>query len=250
MSQGVLPVVNEHDSVATDEIRFGDNDTLAARIASLILADVLEILTDQLGLHETDPKLDPTSPTVNIESAFARRLDTMVGSTISDLGRCGMLTKLEAARFAARSGCHTVIADGRNVDELTAIASGECRGSVLISDIEPMVARKRWIAGQLRTKGELLVDFGAEIALKEQGVSLLAVGVDQVSGRFMRGDLVAIKGKDGTVFAQGFVNYDSHEVAQIMRMPSERITEILGYVDEPEMIHRQNLALLSDRISA
>lgn len=249
MAERVLPVINENDSVATDEIRFGDNDTLAARIASLVLADVLVILTDQRGLHETDPRLDPDSPIVDIESAHASRLDEMVGSTIGELGRGGMLTKLEAARFASKSGCHTVIADGRNTDEIISIAHGNTRGTLLVSDVEPMVARKRWIAGQLRAKGELVVDAGAESALKEKGVSLLAVGVLAIEGEFQRGDLVTIKSKVGGIFAQGFINYASDEARRIMGKPSDRIIEVLGYVDEPELIHRENLALLTDRVT-
>jgi glutamate 5-kinase len=241
---GVVPIINENDTVATEEIRFGDNDTLAALVANLLEADLLVILTDQQGLFERDPTLDPTAQLVRQASINDARLGEMVGESRSGLGRGGMITKLRAARLAARSGTATVIACGREPEVLTRVVAGEEIGTFLVPDVSPLLARKRWLAGQLKLKGTLSLDDGAVRVLREAGRSLLPIGVTGLSGEFQRGDLVACLDGAGHEVARGLVNYGSEETRTIMRRPSAEIEKLLGYVDEPELIHRDNLVLV------
>lgn len=241
---GVIPIINENDTVATEEIRFGDNDTLAALVANSLEADLLVILTDQAGLYERDPTCDPTAKLVHQASINDTRLGEMVGESRSGLGRGGMITKLKAAQLAARSGTATVIACGREDCILRRIIEGETLGTYLVPDISPMIARKRWLAGQLKLKGSLALDEGAARALRESGKSLLPIGVTAVKGNFQRGDPVACLDSNGKEVARGLVNYSDDETRQIMRQPSSRIEELLGYVDEPELIHRDNLVVI------
>lgn len=241
---GVIPVINENDTVATEEIRFGDNDTLAALVANAIEADLLIILTDQAGLFEHNPAVDPSAPLVHQASINDSGLDAMVGDSQSGLGRGGMITKLRAARLAARSGTATVIACGREIDVVPRVIAGENLGTFLIPDVSPLIARKRWLAGQLKLKGRLHIDAGAERMLREAGKSLLPIGVTAVEGDFQRGDLVACINPEGREVARGLVNYNADESRLILRQPSSRIEDILGYVDEPELIHRDNLVLV------
>lgn len=240
---GVVPVINENDTVANEEIRFGDNDTLAALVANLLEADLLVILTDQKGLYERDPTLDPTAKLVHQASINDSRLGEMVGESRSGLGRGGMITKLRAARLASRSGTATVIASGREHDVMPRIIAGENLGTFLVPDVSPMLARKRWLAGQLKLKGTLYLDEGAARVLKEDGKSLLPIGVTAVEGDFRRGELVACVDAEGREIARGLVNYSADETRIIMRRPSSQIESLLGYVDEPELIHRDNLVL-------
>lgn len=240
---GVVPVINENDTVATEEIRFGDNDTLGALVANLLDADLLVILTDQNGLYERDPTLDPAAKLVSQASIDDPSLSEMVGESRSGLGKGGMITKLRAARLASRSGAATVIACGREPEVLRRVVAGEALGTFLVPDESPLQARKRWLAGQLRPKGRLTLDGGAAKVLKESGKSLLPIGVTAVEGEFSRGDLVACVGEDGAEVARGLVNYSAEETRLIMRQPSARIESLLGYVDEPELIHRDNLVL-------
>lgn len=241
---GVIPIINENDTVATEEIRFGDNDTLGALVANAIEADLLVILTDQAGLFERNPSLDPTAPLVQQASINDPRLNAMVGDSLSGLGRGGMITKLRAARLAARSGTATVIASGKESEALPRILKGDHLGTLLIPDISPLIARKLWMAGQLKLKGSFTVDDGAERVLQEAGKSLLPIGVTAVEGEFLRGDLVACLNQAGREIARGLTNYNVEESRLIMRQPSSRIEEILGYMDEPELIHRDNLVLI------
>lgn len=240
---GVVPVINENDTVANEEIRFGDNDTLAALVANLLEADLLIILTDQKGLYERDPTLDPTAQLVYQASINDARLGEMVGESRSGLGRGGMITKLRAARLASRSGTATVIASGREQNVMARVVAGEELGTFLIPDVSPMLARKRWLAGQLKLKGKLHLDEGAARVLREDGKSLLPIGVTAVDGDFHRGDLVACVDMEGKEVARGLVNYGADETRVIMRQPSSQIECLLGYVDEPELIHRDNLVL-------
>lgn len=240
---GVVPVINENDTVANEEIRFGDNDTLAALVANLLEADLLVILTDQKGLYERDPTLEPTAKLVHQASINDSRLGEMVGESRSGLGRGGMITKLRAARLASRSGTATVIASGREHDVMARIIAGENLGTFLVPDVSPMLARKRWLAGQLKLKGTLHLDEGAARVLKEDGKSLLPIGVTAVHGHFHRGDLVACVDAGGNEIARGLVNYSADETRIIMRRSSSQIESLLGYVDEPELIHRDNLVL-------
>lgn len=241
---GAVPVINENDSVATDEIRFGDNDTLAAMVTNLLQADLLILLTDIDGLYESDPRQSADAQRIEFADATDARLDDMVGGS-GALGRGGMITKLKAARLAARSGAHTVIASGTDPGVLRRILAGERTGTLLASSVSPLDARKRWIAGQQRVKGRLTLDAGAVAALRERGVSLLPVGVTAISGEFSRGELVACEDAEGRVMAQGLSNYSSAETARMLGASSDVIGERLGYSLEPELIHRDNLVVLS-----
>lgn len=240
----VIPVVNENDTVATAELCLGDNDTLAALVANLINADGLLILTDQQGLHESDPRTDPHAPVIPEAMAGDDRLDAMAGGS-SNLGRGGMRTKINAARTAARSGAFTLIASGREEQVLKRLSSGEALGTLLLPDQEPVAARKQWLAGQLRARGQLVLDRGAVQVLLESGRSLLPVGVVAVKGRFDRGELVQCVDEQGLEVARGLVNYDSREAQQLTRQPSHRIESLLGYAGDEEMIHRDNMVLVS-----
>lgn len=240
---GVVPVINENDTIATEEIRFGDNDTLAALVANLIEADLLVILTDQAGLYDADPSQHSTARLVSQAAVNDIRLDAMVGGSRSGLGRGGMVTKLRAARLAARSGAATVIVAGAQSEVLLRVVAGEPLGTFLTPDVAPLYARKRWLLGQLQVAGRVAVDDGAARALTSGGKSLLPIGVTQVYGEFQRGELVACCDGEGREIARGLVNYTADETRRLMRQPSSMIEAILGYVDEPELIHRDNLVL-------
>jgi glutamate 5-kinase len=241
---GVVPVVNENDTVATDELRFGDNDTLAALVANLVEADLLILLTDQDGLFSANPHLDPKALLIGEARVDDPRLDQAAGGSSGALGTGGMITKLRAARLAARSGCATVIAPGRRAQSLTSIAAGDDVGSLLVPAQGPQAARKRWLAGHLRVTGRLVLDDGAVKALREGGRSLLAVGVTDVYGHFARGEVVACVDNQGQEVARGLVNYDAQDAIRIKGLPSSRFEAVLGFVDDDELIHRDNLVLL------
>ena len=242
---GVVPVINENAAVANEELCFGDNDTLAALVANLVEADVLVLLTDQDGLYDADPRVNPQAQLVGSANADDARLDAMAGSRSgSGLGQGGMVTKLRASRLAARSGTATLIANGRTDNVLTRLALGEALGTLLRPSQEPEAARKRWLAGHLVAKGRLTLDDGAVRVLRESGRSLLAVGVTAVSGRFSRGEVVVCVDRDGHEVARGLVNYSADEADRIKGMASSRIADILGYVDDDELIHRDNLVLV------
>lgn len=239
----VVPVINENDSVATEEIKLGDNDMLSAMVASALAADVLVLLTDQDGLLQRDPKVDPGAPLVSDASADDPKLDDYAGGG-GVLGRGGMVTKLAAARLAARSGTHTVIANGTFDGVLLALAQGARIGTVLAADVEPLTSRKRWIAGQLIAKGEIALDAGAVEAVRNRGVSILAAGTVRATGAFRRGDMVRVTDTAGAEVAKGLVNYSGDEIRLLLGAGSDQIEARLGYVDEPELIHRDNLAVL------
>jgi glutamate 5-kinase len=241
---GVVPVVNENDSVANEELRFGDNDTLAALVANLIEADLLVLLTDQEGLFDSDPRFNPSAKLITETRVDNPDLDRVAGGSVGGLGRGGMVTKIRAARLAARSGAATVIAAGADETVLDRIAQGEAVGTLLTPVQEPEAARKQWLAGHLRVRGQLVLDAGAVRVLRERGSSLLAVGVKAVSGSFARGEVVSCVDEQGKEIARGLANYDAQETDRIKGQPSGRIREILGYLDEEELIHRDNLVLV------
>lgn len=241
---GIVPVINENDTVATDEIQFGDNDTLGALVGNLIEADLLVILTDQDGLYDADPRTHPDARLVKEGEAGDPSLEGYAGGSGS-LGRGGMRTKVLAAAKAARSGAATAICSGRDPQNLIKIARGENPGTLLSAATGRMAARKQWLAGRMRANGRLTVDAGAERVLLEGGKSLLPVGVVAVEGRFQRGDLVdCVSATSAKVIARGLVNYSSEEAVRIAGQSSRSIETLLGYIDEPELIHRDNLALL------
>ena len=240
----VVPIVNENDTVATDEIRLGNNDTLAGLVANLMEADELFLLTDRDGLHSADPAIDPEAELVRRANASDRALDRMASSGgVGALGRGGMATKLTAARLAARSGTATVIAHGREPEVLLRLAGGEPLGTRLEPDTAPLAARKRWLAGQVQVSGLLVLDDGAVRVLRDSGRSLLPVGVTRVEGRFTRGEIVSCVDLEGQEVARGLVNYGADESRSIMGRPSGAIAGQLGYAHEPELIHRDNLVL-------
>ena len=243
MNLGIVPIVNENDTVVTDEIRFGDNDSLAALVANLIDADMLVILTDKDGLYSANPDTDPSATLISQAMATDTSLDALAGGSSGTLGRGGMVTKLQAARLAARSGCNTVIVGGRNANILHAVAAGEEVGTLLSADQKPLAARKQWLAGHLQVKGQLVLDAGAIKVLTEQGRSLLAVGVTRVVGTFTRGELVTCVDTDGVEIARGLVNYNSDEAERIKGQSTESIADILGYREDDELIHRDNLVV-------
>ena len=243
MSLTVVPIVNENDTVVTDEIRFGDNDSLAALVANLIDADILVILTDKDGLYSANPDLEPDARLISQAMATDVSLDALAGGSSGMLGRGGMVTKLQAARLAARSGCSTIIVGGRNANILHQVAAGNEVGTFLSSGQKPLAARKQWLAGQLQVKGQLVLDAGAVKVLTQQGRSLLAVGVRQVVGTFTRGDLVSCVNADGLEIARGLVNYNANEAARIQGQSTESIADILGYREDDELIHRDNLVI-------
>lgn len=241
---GVIPVINENDTVATDEIRMGDNDNLAALVANLVEAELLVILTDQAGMYESDPRHKADAEFIHEAHAGDPQLEIMAGGASGALGRGGMLTKIQAAARAARSGCATLIASGREPEVLMRIAQGEQLGTLLLPGQEPMAARKQWLSAQLQVRGRLTLDAGAVKVLREAGKSLLPVGVTVVEGDFVRGEVVACMSAEGKEIARGLVNYSADEARKIMRQPSDKIEDLLGYVDEPELIHRDNLVLV------
>jgi glutamate 5-kinase len=241
---GVIPVINENDTVATEEIRFGDNDTLAALVANLVEAELLIILTDQSGLYTGDPSVYPDAELIPQISVNDDRLEKMAGDSRSGLGRGGMHTKVRAARLASRSGAATVIAAGIVEDVITKVISGTEIGTHFLPDVEPLVARKRWLAGQLQVKGQLVLDAGAVRVLKNDGKSLLAVGVKSVLGRFERGELVSCIDEKGLEIARGLINYGKADAELIAGKSSTEFEKILGYADDLELIHRDNMVLI------
>ncbi len=241
---GVVPIVNENDTVATDEIAVGDNDTLGALVTNLIEADALIILTDQRGLYEADPRRDPKARFVSHAKAGDPALEAMAGGTGSGIGKGGMLTKILAAKRAARSGAHTVIASGREQDVMIKLASGACIGTELRADLPVLSARKQWMADHLRLRGKLLLDKGAARALATEGKSLLPIGVLSIEGEFEPGDVVACLDPQGKECARGLTNYSSSDARRIMGQPTSKIMEILGGISEKELMHRDNLIVL------
>ena len=241
---GVVPVINENDAVATEEIRFGDNDTLAALVANLVEAELLIILTDQQGLYTSDPSVNSGAQLVTELPADDASLDEMAGESRSGLGRGGMYTKVRAARLASRSGTATVIAAGMAGSVITEVVAGALVGTFLVPGVEPLVARKRWLAGQLQVKGRLVLDDGAVRVLRADGKSLLAVGVKLVMGGFERGELVSCVSVSGREVARGLINYGADDARKIAGKSSVEFESILGYADEAELIHRDNMVLI------
>lgn len=241
---GVVPIVNENDAVATEEIRLGDNDTLAALTVNLIEADVLIILTDQTGMFDDDPRANPSAKLISERPVDDETLLAMAGGGTGALGRGGMRTKVLAAQQAAHSGASTIIADGRIDGVLNAIAAGEPIGTLLTAGEQKLAARKRWIAGQRRVRGRVSVDEGAARVLRQSGRSLLPVGITEVGGEFRRGDLVACYDPAGNELARGLANYDARDLRDVVGKSSEAINSQLGYVAPPEFLHRDNLILL------
>jgi glutamate 5-kinase len=243
LSLGVIPVVNENDTVATEEIRFGDNDTLAALVANLVEADLLLILTDQKGLYDRDPRQDPDAKLLTEGIAGDKQLLSMAGGS-GALGRGGMRTKLLAAEKAAHSGASTVIASGCEENVIVRVLSGEVVGTHLKAEQGRVAARKQWLAGHAHAAGSLRLDAGAVRVIRESGKSLLPVGVKAIEGTFTRGEVISCLDPEGHEVARGLVNYSSEEAARIIGHASDKIESILGYVDEPELIHRDNLVVL------
>ena len=239
----VIPVINENDTVVTDEIKFGDNDTLGALVANLVEADALIILTDQKGLYSADPRKDPSARFIDQALAGDPDLERMAGGTGSALGRGGMITKVLAARRAAGSGASTVIAWGRETDVLLRLCDGESIGTLLQARTAKVAARKQWMADHLQLRGSVTVDAGAVSKLVSEGKSLLPIGVTDVVGDFVRGDVIAVKSAQGEDIARGLANYSAAEARLIARKPSSQIESLLGYTNEPELIHRDNLVL-------
>ncbi|MBA4342414.1 MAG: glutamate 5-kinase [Methylibium sp.] len=243
LQHGVLPVINENDTVVNDEIKFGDNDTLGALVANLVEADALVILTDQRGLYSADPRRDPGARFIDSATAGAPELEAMAGGAGSSLGRGGMLTKILAAKRAAGSGASTIIAWGREPDVLLRLASGEAIGTALLASTPKLAARKQWMADHLQLRGAVVVDAGAAAKLLDEGKSLLPIGVYEVQGEFRRGDVIAVRSADGRELARGLTNYSSAEARLIARKASADFERVLGYAAEPELIHRDNLVL-------
>ena len=239
----IVPVINENDTVVNDEIKFGDNDTLGALVANLVEADALVILTDQKGLYSADPRKDPSAKFIEEAHAGDPALEAMAGGAGSALGRGGMITKVLAAKRAAGSGASTVIAWGREPDALPRLAQGDAIGTLLIAPTQKHQARKRWIADHLQMRGAITVDDGAAVKLRGEGKSLLPIGMVAVEGEFSRGDVIAVRDAGGAEIARGLANYASAEARLLCRKPSSEIERLLGYVAEPEMIHRTNLVV-------
>ena len=240
---GVVPVINENDTVVNDEIKFGDNDTLGALVANLVEADALIILTDQPGLFSADPRKDPAAQLVEQARAGDPALEAMAGGAGSSIGRGGMITKILAAKRAAGSGASTVVAWGREPDVLIRLKNGESIGTLLVAPTQKTRARKQWIADHLQMRGAVWVDAGAASKVREEGKSLLPIGMFQVDGDFSRGDVIAVRDKQGVEIARGLANYASAEARLMCRKPSSEIEALLGYVAEPEMLHRDNMVL-------
>jgi len=240
---GVLPVINENDTVVNDEIKFGDNDTLGALVANLVEADALVILTDQKGLFTADPRKDPAAEFVHEARAGDPALEAMAGGAGSSIGRGGMITKILAAKRAAGSGASTVIAWGRESDALIRLSQGEAIGTLLVAQTAKNQARKQWMADHLQLRGAVVVDDGAAVKVREEGKSLLPIGMVAVEGDFSRGDVIAVRDGSGLEIARGLANYASAEARLLCRKPSSEFEKLLGYAAEPEMLHRDNLVL-------
>ncbi|AJP58835.1 glutamate 5-kinase [Pandoraea vervacti] len=240
---GVVPIINENDTVVTDEIKFGDNDTLGALVTNLIDGDALVILTDQSGLYTADPRKHPDAEFVHEAEAGDERLEAMAGGAGTNIGRGGMLTKILAAKRAATSGAHTVIASGREADVLVRLAGGEAIGTQLVARTAVLTARKQWMADHLQVRGRVVIDAGACKKLMEEGKSLLPIGVIDVEGTFARGEVISCVDEAGHEVARGLSNYSASEARLIRRHPSSDIEQVLGFANEPELIHRDNLIL-------
>lgn len=240
---GVVPVINENDTVVNDEIKFGDNDTLGALVANLVEADALVILTDQRGLYTADPRKDPAAQFVHEAKAGDAALETMAGGAGSSIGKGGMITKILAAKRAAGSGASTVIAWGREPQALVRLTRGEPIGTLLVAQTQKMQARKQWMADHLQMRGSVTVDAGAVGKVRDEGKSLLPIGMTAVQGEFSRGDVIAIRDPGGAEIARGLANYSSAEARMICRKASSEFEKLLGYTGEPEMVHRTNLVL-------
>ncbi|MCF8152555.1 MAG: glutamate 5-kinase [Rhodoferax sp.] len=240
---GVVPVINENDTVVNDEIKFGDNDTLGALVANLVEADLLIILTDQKGLFTADPRKDPLATLVQEAQAGDPALEAMAGGAGSSIGRGGMLTKILAAKRAAGSGASTVIAWGREPDALVRLSRGEAIGTLLVAQTAKNQARKQWIADHLQMRGSVMVDAGAVVKVRDDGKSLLPIGMTAVQGEFSRGDVIAVRDDTGLEIARGLANYTSAEARLICGKSSAEFERLLGYTGEPEMVHRTNLVL-------
>jgi glutamate 5-kinase len=243
LTHGVLPVINENDTVVNDEIKFGDNDTLGALVANLVEADALIILTDQKGLYTADPRRDPAATFVHEARAGDAKLEEMAGGAGSSIGKGGMITKILAAKRAAGSGASTVIAWGREPDALVRLTQGEAIGTLLVAQTQKQQARKQWMADHLQLRGSVTIDDGAVNKLKSDGSSLLPIGMTGVDGDFSRGEVIAILDGQGQEIARGLANYAAAEARLLCRKPSGKMTELLGYAAEPEMVHRDNLVL-------
>ena len=240
---GVVPVINENDTVVTDEIKFGDNDTLGALVANLVEADALVILTDQKGLYTADPRRDPAAEFVHEANAGDPALEAMAGGAGSSIGKGGMITKILAAKRAAGSGASTVIAWGREPDVLVRLVDGQALGTLLIAQTQKKQARKQWMADHLQLRGAVTVDAGAAAKLREEGKSLLPIGMTAVEGDFSRGDVIAVRDEAGAEIARGLANYAAAEARLLCRKPSSEFEKLLGYTAETEMVHRDNLVL-------
>ncbi len=245
LSHRVLPVINENDTVVNDEIKFGDNDTLGALVANLVEADLLVILTDQKGLFSADPRKDPQVRFIDEARAGDPQLEQMAGGAGSSIGKGGMITKILAAKRAAGSGASTVIAWGRETDALLRLAQGENIGTLLVAQTAKQQARKQWMADHLQLRGAVRVDEGAVRKLRDEGKSLLPIGMTSVEGDFSRGDVIAICDPSGLEVARGLANYAAAEARRLCRRPSNEFEQLLGYAAEPEMVHRDNLVLSS-----
>jgi len=239
----VVPIINENDTVVTDEIKFGDNDTLGALVANLIEADALLILTDQQGLYSADPRSNPDAVFIHEGKADDKQYESMAGGAGTGISKGGMITKIKAAQRAARSGTHTLIASGRESEILPRLIKGEQLGTLLYATATPLAARKQWLADHLQLAGSVTLDAGAVSALKS-GKSLLPVGVKQVVGDFERGAAIACRDAEGQEIARGLVNYSASEARRIAGHASSEIEALLGYIDEEVLIHRDNLILL------
>lgn len=240
---GVVPVINENDTVVNDEIKFGDNDTLGALVANLVEADALIILTDQKGLYTADPRRDPAAQFVHEANAGDLRLEAMAGGVGSSIGRGGMITKILAAKRAAGSGASTVIAWGREPDVLVRLVDGEALGTLLVAPTQKKQARKQWMSDHLQLRGSVVVDAGAALKVRDEGKSLLPIGMTAVEGDFSRGDVIAVRDGSGAEIARGLANYAAAEARMLCRKPSSEFEKLLGYAAEPEMVHRDNLVL-------
>ena len=240
---GVVPVINENDTVVTDEIKFGDNDTLGALVANLVEADALVILTDQKGLYTADPRRDPAAQFVHEANAGDPALEAMAGGAGSSIGKGGMITKILAAKRAAGSGASTVIAWGREPDVLVRLVDGQALGTLLVAPTQKKQARKQWMADHLQLRGAVTVDAGAAAKLREEGKSLLPIGMTAVEGDFSRGDVIAVRDEAGAEIARGLANYAAAEARLLCRKPSSEFEKLLGYTAETEMVHRDNLVL-------
>ncbi|MEY2621388.1 MAG: hypothetical protein RIT26_1208 [Pseudomonadota bacterium] len=245
LAHGVLPVINENDTVVNDEIKFGDNDTLGALVANLVEADLLVILTDQRGLYSADPRKDPQARFIDQARAGDPELEAMAGGAGSSIGKGGMITKILAAKRASGSGASTVIAWGRESDALLRLAAGEALGTLLVAQTAKQQARKQWMADHLQLRGAVTIDRGAVAKLAQEGKSLLPIGMVAVEGEFSRGEVIAIRDEDGSEIARGLANYAAAEARLLCKKPSTEFQSLLGYTGEPEMVHRDNLILMS-----